>query len=129
MKQHIIIGSLLAAALFFTASGANMLPNGSFEKLDENNFPLRWKFYQKDADKGEIVSGDAANGKNFIRITRNSKRDAFVRSDLFRIRPGKYKISMQLRGSGAVAVTLSMYHPVKTEQLSRVILTSQWQNI
>ena len=129
MKQHIVIGSLFAAALFFTASGANMLPNGSFEKLDENNFPLRWKFYQKDADKGEIVSGDAANGKNFIRITRNSKRDAFIRSDLFRIRPGKYKISMQLRGTGAVAITLSMYHPVKTEQLSRIILTSQWQNV
>ncbi|MBR2345869.1 MAG: hypothetical protein IKA71_08820, partial [Lentisphaeria bacterium] len=99
MKQHIIIGSLFAAALFFTASGANMLPNGSFEKLDENNFPLRWKFYQKDADKYEVLSNNAASGKNFIRITRNSKRDAFVRSDLFRIRPGKYKISMQLRGS------------------------------
>ena len=127
LKNIFALLLLLSAATLW--SGLNILPNADLEKLDEDNFPLRWKFYNKDRDKAEVIGEDAASGKNFLRITRDSKRDAFCRTDLFRVRPGKYQISLQLRGSGAVTVTLSLYHPVKTVQLTRVVLTPQWQKI
>ena len=117
----------LTVLLLSNAVAADILPNGNMELLNDTGFPRHWKFYQKDADKYEVLSNNAASGKNFIRITRNSKRDAFVRSDLFRIRPGKYKISMQLRGTGAAAATLSLYHPVRTQQLFRQVLSDKWQ--
>ena len=127
LKNFFALLWLLSAATLW--ADQNILPNADLEKLDEDNFPLRWKFYNKDQDRAEVISGDAAGGQRFLRITRDSKRDAFCRTDLFRIRPGKYRISAQLRGSGAVTVTLSMYHPVKTVQLTRVTLTPQWRQI
>ena len=108
LKNILVLLLLLSAATLW--ADQNILPNADMEKLDEDNFPLRWKFYNKDQDKAEVIGEDAASGKNFLRVTRDSKRDAFCRTDLFRIRPGKYRISAQLRGTGAVTVTLSMYH-------------------
>ncbi|MCI5778962.1 MAG: GDSL-type esterase/lipase family protein [Lentisphaeria bacterium] len=133
MRNGIGRAAVLAAGLLsgaaVLASGRNLIPNPGFEKLDEDGFPLKWKFFRKDQDAATVVRDGAAAGKNLLRVTRNSRRDAFVRSDIFPLRPGKYQISLQLRGSGKATVTMSVYHPVRTLPLRTVELTDRWQTV
>ncbi|MCI5778963.1 MAG: DUF6259 domain-containing protein [Lentisphaeria bacterium] len=124
-----LLGSLGTAGGVAAPPGPNILPNPDMEVVDASGFPSRWKHYAKDRDVASAPDSDAASGRRFIRLVRDSKREAFCRSDLFNLRPGRYRISLRMRGAGKAAVTLSVYHPVRILPVTAVQLADRWQTI
>lgn len=103
----------------------NLIPNGSLEKLDGNLFPADWKFHRKDKDSATVIDEDG-HGR-LVRIFRNSKTPALIRTGLFRITPGRYRWSLQLRGKGLASASFSFYHPVRHMEVKSGKLAHAWQ--
>lgn len=107
------------------ALNRNLIPNGNMEKLDENRFPSDWKFNRKDKDSAAVIDEDG-HGRA-VRISRNSKTPALIRTELFRITPGRYRWSLLMRGKGMASVSFSFYHPVKHQLVKSGKLAQKWQ--
>lgn len=106
-----------------TAGNGNLIANNSFEKLDSSRFPAAWKFHRKDKDRATVIE---ENGK-FIRVCRDSKTPALIRTELFRVTPGRYHWSLRIRGTGIASVSWSFYHPVRHKEVKSGKLSQHWQ--
>ncbi len=107
------------------AENGNLIPNWNLEKLDGNRFPADWKFHRKDKDSATVI--DEKNHVRYMRICRNSKTPALIRTELFRITPGRYRWSVKIRGNGIASVSFSFYHPVRHQEVKSVKLAQTWQ--
>ncbi|MBR7120826.1 MAG: hypothetical protein IKC94_01115 [Lentisphaeria bacterium] len=120
-------GSTAPSALINEVSDGNILRNGSLDILDRNHFPVNWKYHQKDQDTAVAIA--AGNGQFFLRLTRNSRTPALIRTVETRITPGRYRISLMLRGRGELRLGISTYHPVRHTELKKIRLSGQWQTV
>lgn len=107
----------------------NLVRNGDFEVLDDQERAAAWIFWAKNADRFNPVEGDAFNGKRFGRLEGAAESEALVRTDFFPVAPGPYRLRAAVRGSGKLRVKVGLYDPTLMTEVAKAELTPQWTQI
>ncbi len=113
----------------FQAVPPNRIVNHSMEFTGNDGAPIAWAFWKKNSDKFSSESGEAADGKRFIRLAGSAASDAMCRTDFFHTKPGNYDLTVMVRGQGELRISVGIYDPTKITEVKKIRLTNRWQKV
>ena len=123
MKKFLLFTAYFCIAFTLLQANDIVLPNGSFEKLNKaGDWPLKWNKNAK--SKGQLKTGDAAEGKNYLRFEKGyAVLDYTFKKDI----PGgtELELSAMARGGGDCKFGISVTYKTKNSQTGKVKYISQ----